>query len=157
MFSVHLPLTSQMDAQQCRDRAHTSVRLVWGPQLSGLSSKFKPFSRLCTSLLQSTLVPTKEQGRANTPHYRSLQGRHHLHTATCPIPSGYQAGQREQHLKILTQHHFNSKCREAALSSLWSCAAKRACVVSLGGSCLSYSLLTSWQRGQRLEKTPQQL
>lgn len=69
----------------------------------------------------------------------------------------YQAGQREQHLKTLTQHHFNSQGREGAQSSLWSCAAETACVVSPSGSCLSYSLPTSWQRGQRSEKAPQQL
>lgn len=34
-----------------------------------------------------------------------------------PNPSGYQAGQRGECLRILTQHHFISKGREAAQSS----------------------------------------
>lgn len=124
----------------------------------GLSSRFKPFSWLCTSFLQSTfLAPTKEQDRAHTPRYRSLQGRHHPHTATCPIPSDHQAGQAEQHPKILTQRHFDSEGREGAQSPLWSRAAETACVIFPSGSRLPYSLPTSWQRGQCLEKASQQL
>lgn len=41
----------------------------------------------------------------------------HLHTATCPIPSGQQAGQGGACSRILTQHPCSSKGREAAQSS----------------------------------------
>lgn len=74
---------------------------------SGLSSWFKLFSRLCTLFLQPALAPIRT-GQSN--HLTELHGSPgetcHLHTATCPIPSGYQAGQRGECLRILTQHHF---------------------------------------------------
>lgn len=54
-------------------------------------------------------------GKAKTLSHRSLQGRCYLYSATCSIPSGYQAAQREQHPKILTQHHSNSKGTELSL------------------------------------------
>lgn len=46
VFSDHLPLTCQRDAQQCANSGCVSAQLVWGQQLSGLGSLRKLFSRL---------------------------------------------------------------------------------------------------------------
>lgn len=97
----------------------TLERLFLGLFLfSGLSSWFKLFSKLCTLFLQPALAPTRTGQSKHVMVLHESRGETcHLHTATCPIPSGYQAGQREECPRILTQHHFHSKGWEAAQSS----------------------------------------
>lgn len=74
--------------------------------------------RLCTLFLQPALAPIRAgQSKHLLVQHGSPGETCPLHTATCPIPSGQQAGQGGECLRILTQHHLNSKGREAAQSS----------------------------------------
>lgn len=136
VFSVHLPLTCQRDAQQCANSGCVSAQLVWGQQLSGLGSLRKLFSRLFAHRSYSLHRCPPGTGQSRHITLKTSPRGHHLHTATRPSqqdPFSRAARlplQRKQHPEILPQHHFNPRGREAAQSSPWSCAADTACVVA---------------------------
>lgn len=120
---LHIPQSQTQQGREALAKPPSGTaeleRLFLGLFLfSGLSSWFKPFSRLCTLFLQPALAPIRTgQSKHLMVLHESPGETCHLHTATCPIPSGYQAGQREECPRILTQHCFNSKGWEAARSS----------------------------------------
>lgn len=116
--------------------AAVSVQLVWGQQLSGPSSLCKLVSRLFAHFSyslhrcppgtgQSRHSTLKTSPRETSPSHSSPSSQQD------PLPRAARLHlQREQHLEILPQHHFNLRGREAAQSSPWSSAAHTACVVS---------------------------
>lgn len=116
--------------------AAVSVQLVWGQQLSGPSSLCKLVSRLFAHFSyslhrcppgtgQSRHSTLKTSPRETSPSHSSPSSQQD------PLPRAARLHlQREQHLEILPQHHFNPSGREAAQSSPWSCAAHTACVVT---------------------------
>lgn len=156
VFSVHLPLTSQRDAQQ---RANSSCLSAAGVGTAAFRTQ-QPmqtgFQAFCTFFLQPAPVPTRNRAE-QTQHTKDISKGDITFTQqpvqpARPTPSGCTFRENTwRSSPSITSIRGAGRQHRALLGAVLHIQP----ALSLSGLHLSCNLPAPWQRGQNLEKTPQ--